>query len=199
MTLVGLTVVLGLAVTVALIVAPSLVGAVDASRKVRAQNDCNSLASAIARFRRDTGRFPQWLRAPRDEPVTPGRLVLLVGPGAMPLARTSDTEEWVSPAQGAIGTLADQLIRNTPRYELPDGSAGFGWHGPYLSRVSGDPWNNRYAVNAAFLKATADDTNVNVRAVWVLSAGPNGILETRFSQPARSAALGGDDIGTRIQ
>jgi hypothetical protein len=36
-------------------------------------------------------------------------------------------------------------------------------------------------------------------AVWVISAGPNGIIETTHSQSITAAVLGGDDIGIRLQ
>jgi hypothetical protein len=37
-------------------------------------------------------------------------------------------------------------------------------------------------------------------AVWVLSAGSNGIMETPFAQSILTAVRpGGDDIGTRVQ
>ena len=36
-------------------------------------------------------------------------------------------------------------------------------------------------------------------AVWVLSAGPNGTIETPFTLPILSATAGGDDIAIRIQ
>jgi hypothetical protein len=37
-------------------------------------------------------------------------------------------------------------------------------------------------------------------AVWVLSAGPNGIIETPFASSILDATrAGGDDIATRIQ
>jgi len=36
-------------------------------------------------------------------------------------------------------------------------------------------------------------------AVWVLSAGPNGIIETPFDQPASTASPGGDDIAARVR
>jgi hypothetical protein len=36
-------------------------------------------------------------------------------------------------------------------------------------------------------------------SVWVISAGPNGQLETAYAQPITTAVLTGDDIGVRIQ
>jgi len=36
-------------------------------------------------------------------------------------------------------------------------------------------------------------------AVWVISAGANGQIETTYAQPITTAVAGGDDIGVRIQ
>jgi prepilin-type N-terminal cleavage/methylation domain-containing protein len=64
-----------------------------------------------------------------------------------------------------------------------------------------DPWGNRYMVNVGALSGLPHgDAAAGVgRAVWVLSAGPNGIVETPFDQPADRAKLSGDDIGFRVR
>jgi hypothetical protein len=36
-------------------------------------------------------------------------------------------------------------------------------------------------------------------AVWVISAGPNGAIETTHTQSITTATIGGDDIGIRLQ
>jgi hypothetical protein len=66
-----------------------------------------------------------------------------------------------------------------------------------------DPWGNRYAVNAALVDLSPGAAMANGQAkmaVWVLSAGPNGVVETPFAASILTAVRpGGDDIGTRIQ
>lgn len=63
--------------------------------------------------------------------------------------------------------------------------------------VTGDPWGNHYLIYPEGNDPTAHGGVASSR--WVLSAGPNGILETLFRQPAETAVLGGDDIGARIE
>jgi hypothetical protein len=80
----------------------------------------------------------------------------------------------------------------------------FGWNGPYFSsEIAADPWGNRYVVNVALIDLSPGAATANGQpkmAVWVLSAGPNGIIETPFAASILAAAQpGGDDIGTRIQ
>ena len=63
-----------------------------------------------------------------------------------------------------------------------------------------DPWGNRYLVNIGALQASeADEASTEPRALWVLSAGPNGLIETVYAAPALSAVVSGDDIGARIE
>ena len=70
----------------------------------------------------------------------------------------------------------------------------------YVSEgLSPDPWGNRYLVNIGLLKATAPAGSGDASAVWVLSAGPNGNVETAYRLPARSASVGGDDVGARVR
>jgi len=44
-----------------------------------------------------------------------------------------------------------------------------------------------------------DSNGTRLGAVFVLSAGPNGVIETPFYQARDNARLYGDDIGYRLQ
>jgi hypothetical protein len=57
-------------------------------------------------------------------------------------------------------------------------------------QLAPDPWGNGYAVNlaAGFSSEPA--------VLWVLSAGPNGIIETPFLSETTTTA--GDDIGVIV-
>jgi GT2 family glycosyltransferase len=59
-----------------------------------------------------------------------------------------------------------------------------------------DPWGNHYFIYPS--AAEPDATHRAGMARWVLSAGPNGIVDTPFQQAPEGAALGGDDIGVRL-
>lgn len=58
------------------------------------------------------------------------------------------------------------------------------------ARMEPDPWGNQYLVNTSGL--------VRGATVWVLSAGPNGIVDTPFDAPGGSQPAG-DDVGARIR
>ena len=124
---------------------------------------------------------------------------VLVSQGSVPF------EDVPSPwTTGVAGSLADQLVTNAPGYALRSATAQFGWNGPYFSsQLMADPWGNRYAVNVALVDLSPGAATAGGQAkmaVWVLSAGPNGIIETPFAQSILTAVRpGGDDIGTRVQ
>jgi prepilin-type N-terminal cleavage/methylation domain-containing protein len=207
-TLIELTVVLAVIVTLALVLTPSIANFINDSRIARARSDCQTIASAIVQFYRDTAFFPEWVVSQNGGPGTGGNQpVLLVSPGnvpaiggSVPVLSDDQVRPWLN---SKAGSLADQLLTNRPGYALKGPGSEFGWNGPYLSSALGsDPWNNRYMVNVAQIDVSQGVQNqlgTIKNAAWVLSAGPNGVIETAFSQSVLAAALAGDDIGVRIQ
>lgn len=202
-TLIEVAVVLAVIVTLALVLTPSIANSITDARLARARNDCHTIANGIYQFFRDTGYFPAWKAAPAGAPgpVAGGanRLEVLVSQGNMPLEDVPSA--WTT---GASGSLTDQLVTNAPGYPLRTPVAQFGWNGPYFSsELVADPWGRRYIVNIGAIDLSpgaATATGQPKAAVWVLSAGPNGVIETPFSASILTAARpGGDDIGTRIQ
>jgi len=82
---------------------------------------------------------------------------------------------------GIIGLL----LLGTPGYNVASAQP-HRWRGPYMEGLSADPWGFRYAVNVGLFGG--DDG----QAVFVLSAGPNGLVETPFAMVG--IQQGGDDI-----
>jgi prepilin-type N-terminal cleavage/methylation domain-containing protein len=199
-TLIELTVVLAVIVTLALVLTPSIANSINEARVARARNDCQTIASGIYQFYRDTGFFPTWRLAQNGGAGTAAnRLQVLVSQGNVPVEDVASL--WTT---GVAGSLADQLVTNAPGYALRTATSQFGWNGPYFSsQLMADPWGNRYAVNAALVDLSPGAATASGQAkmaVWVLSSGPNGIVETPFAQSILTALRpGGDDIGTRIQ
>jgi prepilin-type N-terminal cleavage/methylation domain-containing protein len=198
-TLIELTVVLAVIVTLALILTPSIANFINDSRIARSRSDCQTIASAIVQFYKDNGFFPQWASAVSGGPgPASSRVNVIITPGKIP------SEDVPSPwSNGSVSSLIGQLLTNAPGYTLRTPTSQFGWNGPYLSSdVGADPWGNRYMVNVGLIEATQGVTTLGgtaKSAVWVLSAGPNGLVETPYNQNVLTAALGGDDIGIRIQ
>jgi prepilin-type N-terminal cleavage/methylation domain-containing protein len=198
-TLIELTVVLAVIVTLALILTPSITNFINDSRVARTRTDTQTVAASVVQFYKDTGFFPQWSTANAGGPGTAAnRVDLLVSPGNTPTVAAANT--WTT---GSTDTLVNQLMSNTPTYTMKNATSQFGWNGPYLSTAIGaDAWNNRLAVNVGLIDTTIGvqtAAGVTKSAVWVISAGPNGQLETPYGQPITTAATTGDDIAVRVQ
>jgi prepilin-type N-terminal cleavage/methylation domain-containing protein len=198
-TLIELTVVLAVIVTLALMITPSVATFISDSRSARARSDCQTILSAVVQFYQDNGFFPSWTLAQKGGPgLTQNRVQLLVSPGN--LAREDQPSLWTT---GVAGLLSEQLMTDAPGYSLRTPTSQFGWNGPYVSsEIGADPWGNRYVVNIDLIDTSASAIGkggVVKAAVWVLSAGPNGIIDTPFGQSILTAALGNDDIGFRLQ
>ena len=200
-TLIELTVVLAVIVTLALVLTPSIINFINDSRVARARNDTQTLAAAIIQFYRDDGFFPQWSAANAGGPgLAANKVDLLVSTGNVPTVAAANT--WTT---GTTDLLDDQLISNAPGYTVRTATSGFGWNGPYLSSTIGaDAWNNRYSVNIGLIdttQGTQTSAGATKSAVWVISPGANGGLDTPYNQAITTAGLApsGDDIAFRIQ
>lgn len=198
-TLIELTVVLAVIVTLALILTPSVTNFINDSRVARTRVDTQTLASAVMQFARDNGFFPQWSAASAGGPgLVANKVDLLVSPGNAPTVAVANT--WTT---GTSDTLGNQLMSNAPTYTLKNATSAFGWNGPYLSSAIGsDAWNNRYSVNIGLIdttQGTQTGAGVLKSAVWVVSAGANGQMDTAYTQSITTAVLSGDDIGIRVQ
>jgi len=159
-----------------------------------------TIASSVTQFYKDNGFFPQWSAANNGGQGLPADKVdLLITPGNVPNVATANT--WTN---GTTDAVADQFITNAPGYTMRTATATFGWNGPYITNTIGaDAWNNRYTINVGLIdttQGTQTATGATKSAVWVLSAGPNGQIETPYSQLMTVATTAsGDDIAMRIQ
>ncbi len=206
-TLLEITIILAVIAILGLILAPSILNFLNQSRLARAQSDVEALARAVTDFFQDTGFFPQFADAERTRKIR-----LLVSGGAVGQARPG-AEPWLEVSPGAIDLIANQLINNRPSfgpvgYPLKTGVGTSGWNGPYLSAdLQSDPWGNRYAIDVEFLSVMPGGVEADgvqeKRAVWALSAGPDGVFDTpyptRSTQLVSNAAASPLDVGARIQ
>lgn len=206
-TLLEITIVVAVMAILGLILAPSIVSFLNQSRLARAENDVRAIADAVVEFVRDNGFHPQWADGQRSV-----RIQLLVSPGAAGEAQPG-AEPWLNTQPGSIDLISNQLVNNRPSfgatgYPLKTALSGTGWNGPYLvSHLPEDPWGNRYVINVEHLSnsinAMEADGVQKKRAVWVLSAGPDGVFDTAYptssSQLRGNAAASPTDISARIQ
>ncbi|MBL0226243.1 MAG: prepilin-type N-terminal cleavage/methylation domain-containing protein [Geobacteraceae bacterium] len=180
-TLIEVIVVAAIIAILAGILVPMIFNQIDEAKKTRALADCKTISNAVMLFRKDTGKWPYYM--PGDCSFT---YLAILGSGNTPANTSGD---W----QLGLNDVALKLILNLPSANPPIAQTCYnGKAQNYFSQDSPDPWDNAYAINAANF-ATTDP-------VWVISAGPNGVLETSaISQTLNDLLAGGDDIGIRIK
>jgi prepilin-type N-terminal cleavage/methylation domain-containing protein len=188
-TLIEVIVAIAVVAILAGVITPSVIKHIEDSRRARALSDCEVIGTAIASFYKDLGKFPNLT-------LTPATDVILVGSGAIPTATANGTTLWASdPTSAANADLFTyHLTQNKPKNVATTVYPSVGefiWRGPYQGTFPADPWGNRYAAN---LGAATNSTY----SVVVLSAGPDGIVQTAFNL-ANTASATGDDIIYRLK
>jgi len=201
LTLVEMTIILSVISVLTAVLVPTVMSHVTQSRILRARQDVRVISEAIHRFYHDTGFIPKTTDS-LDGQMGTNVVDILATPGNAPalLGSSTDCEPWVD---GLVDDLSNHIVNNVPGYTLKSSMDALGWNGPYLaSALSADSWGNRYMINVLFLEPTPGLYTADgelKRAVFVVSAGPNGIIEVPFEQPATEAHIYGDDIVQRIQ
>ena len=201
---------------------PVMSDSINSARLVSAKNDLSQMAVALVNFQRDVGPLVfdgALLRQTQTTASSVRPVLVLTSDGEPPLITDlvpvetvnallvnpalsldgATVEPWVS--SPASDMLDLHLRVNGRGYPDTTGGPGTGWNGPYLSMsVTGDPWGRQYLVNTAFLRGLPPSATLCARcAVFVISAGQNGVLETPFQQPLANAQVFGDDLVMRIQ
>jgi type II secretory pathway pseudopilin PulG len=142
-----------------------------------------------------------------DNPTTP-MVPLLAAPGHSGVSLTANTRAALRAERRrwrdtAAGSLDDHLMNNRRGYRVRRSGEYGGWNGPYVSaEVKGDPWGRQFLINSQWLDggASAADALGRIRrAVFVVSAGADGVIDTPFEQSIVDARAYGDDIVIRIQ
>jgi prepilin-type N-terminal cleavage/methylation domain-containing protein len=201
-TLIEVIVAIAVVAILAGIITPSVIKHLDDSKRARAQNDCLVMGAAIGSFYKDVGRMP-------DMNASGGAtLDLLVSGGTIPTMASGVTTWNSATTAAACDLFSNHLVGNTPKSQITNvypttvtaPGSDFVWRGPYQANFPADPWGRRYAVNIGNMRSTST-TLSNV--VWVLSAGPDGIIQTPFNPvlPAVGTTLSasGDDIVYRMR
>jgi type II secretory pathway pseudopilin PulG len=200
-------VIIGVAILAVLagMLAPFVTGYVEDARTTRARSEAERLGKAIQRMHADVGHWPLTNRnGPSgrvDRLITAKSVARNAGPDAGPGARNwgrfgrvkplGDFLYWNNPDNdsSATGTAGGQ-----PDQDYPTTGEG-AWQGPYLESYSlEDPWGRAYVINARYFPGGRYGGSVPHR-VMVLSAGPNGLWETPFSDGTPEATPLGDDVG----
>jgi len=212
-TLIELVVVLAVTGVLVAALAPRAFVYFQDAKKTQAQNDVNLIANAIGQFGKDTALVPYKNNnsSAKVAAKQSGDYDCLYSSSGATVTTTLDSTgslSWTS--SGGVqcqsgqsvslrDTIENHLITNTPggssgnAYVITGRNA---WRGPYLPSVPADPWGNSYLVNIG----KGDPALATKKAVWVISAGPNGRFETSADANASTVVTAaGDDVIARVQ
>ena len=208
-TLLEIIVVLAVLGALAAMLSPVVFRYIDDANRTRAQADTTATAAAINQMYGNTGRYPFYASgtgALAYSATTDAELLTSnTACSGAPAAITCDTTVPAAGSATGWGTLSgtgaskgasltSHLIQNTPAYATTGPRR---WRGPYLAAIPTlDPWGRSYISNIS----KADPNDATPEAVWVLSAGANGIIETNGDTlTTANPSVGGDDVGARVK
>jgi general secretion pathway protein G len=169
-TLIEVLVVAGIIGVLAGILVPLVFDRIEEAKLAKAQADVKSIASAIVMFHKDTGTWPFC----NTGGAPPQYFERLDSSTATDPGYTACS--WPG---GDYDTFHNHLTANTRNYP--------NWRGPYLQTVTADPWGREYRLWVRGFSSATEHA-------WVISAGPNGNIET--DETAVTAV--GDDIATML-
>ena len=192
MTMMEIIVVLAVVGIMAAMLTPMVMNYLDDAKFSKAASDVQEIGKAVLKLSGDVRHFPLFTDGTKTS-GTPD-IELLRGPGNNPVDNTTSGQSWLSTSK--VGDLQNHVVINGPGGTKYPTTSVFRWKGPYLERLTEDPWGNRYLVNIK----NADPNDASPKVVWVLSAGPNGKIETDPTPLADSGPVpGGDDIVVRVR
>jgi len=176
------------------ILLPVALGKIEEAKKLNARIQAERIYQAILDFYDDLGFFPMYVDGQKAPGAAAGTYnILRSEKGAVP---ASLDPKWLITEKADL--IENHLITNQPGYKERTGAPpSHGWNGPYLTDfLSPDRWGNKYYVNVEFLNEKGNPSERH--RVWILSAGPNEVIDTTYWQLQTTGHLGGDDIGLAI-
>lgn len=186
-TLVEILAVLGIIAILAAVTTPAVIKHLQDSKVTRATHDVDLIGAALTGFYKDLGHWPthnDTNHSSGDQEIR----ILWTADGKNPGQAQGVRWTNLTPRD----TFENQLVLNTPNNRAQNAYTTTGdakWAGPYQLRFKCDPWGNRYLCNVrAFHPGITDPA-------WVISAGPDGILQTRTSD----LTIQGDDLGFMLK
>ncbi len=181
-TLIEVAAVVAITATLAAVVVPVAVEKINEGKETSARQDCQQIGAAIASFYRDTGIWPA------KSAATPDYFELL-RTGAV-----GDDPPHTFSGVTKTDEMEHHLVVDNNEY-ITD---LYNWKGPYIESLAGkkDPWGHNYlAYVKAFYNPTGGGTGGTKEYAWIISAGPNGIVDT---DETASTLISTDDIGLYI-
>ena len=186
-SLLEISIVLAVSAILLGILVPLVISHLEDSRIARATADVRTIADAVRLYRSDVGKYPIFNNLTDANNDTAAATLLTTANGESPTGTN-----WTT----GIGGVALELFLNGNYLNRPTDTTGgrIAFHGPYIGRIESDPWGNKYYLTAANLQDNSP------YYAFVISAGPNTVLDTNRDQPKTGPfTVGGDDIVLQIR
>jgi len=191
-TLIEVIVILAVIAILAAVLTPMIIGYISDARKSAAQSDVKIIATAVQAFNRDMKDWPIW--ATNTDRKLSTSTAVLNGLAS----NDGDTPGTTNVPSTPLGSIEEQLMTNPTTVGYPT-TGSSKWKGPYLEKVTADPWGNRYYVVAAGLQpAKISLTGAAFESAYVISAGPNKVIDTAYAA-GLTVTPAEDDILFRIK
>lgn len=201
-TLIEVIVVAAIIAILAGILVPMIMNQIEDSKKTRALGDCKAILGAATSFTGSqaagsgggvsgkVGRLPLWNSGETDPTkCTDNDIIKFMYTSDNQNAIVDPNPNWLAARTAAGGndsrfsSVMNQVPANHVCYKNSNAISVF------PSDAAVDPWGNSYISNTG---GFADPTKP---PVWIISAGPDGVLQTNPTD----TVLAGDDIGVRWQ
>jgi len=211
-TLVEMIFVLAIILTLVAIFLPLATSKLSDANTTRTKADEDAISAALTAFFTDLSIWP----ASDGSAQTNQTLAhLFVGDGGATITSSNPTtagagwhtggtapnkfDSGVAPAStsATIANALNHLAVNNPNADATESGAtdykstgNKRWKGPYIAKLASDPYGNNYVINIGAITNRGNSLAAGEKG-WILSAGPDGILNTGTNVSSTS----GDDIG----
>lgn len=199
--------------TLAAVAAPVIINVGDDAKASRSRQDTVAIQQSISKFVADVGEFP--IRGGVGggvgiQVVMPSNKVAAESDHleAVNCERTGDTATndpilTVESDCASLSGVGNNLNNHLAFDKLSTLSLGYAegkdgvtpkrnWNGPYIKELQTDPWGRNYIVYTRGMHQSVSGTSKAQTYAWILSAGPDGVLQTT----KLDSKVQGDDIGT---
>ncbi len=208
-TLVEMIFVLAIILTLVAIFLPLATSKLSESKTATTTSSIDAVSAALTSFFSDIDHFPACDSSDCD-PFTNANndlkfLAFGTGSGSLtgeyPVSTSGSGSDWaLTTNDSSTGTAEiknnafNHLAQNNPNGDATTGDAGFDyksskWKGPYIAKIAIDPFGFAYIAHVGAMEK--DGSKISSGKGWILSAGPDGVLDTAPS----AAVLSNDDLG----
>ncbi len=207
-TLVELIFVLAIIVTLASIFLPLAMSKFSESKTASTNSSIDAIAAALTNFFGDLDHFPTCNTTVCDPLKSDNNdlkfLAFGTGSGSLtgeyPNSTSGSGSAW-DLTTNQDGTPArnnafNHLVANNPNADATTGDTGATkdykpskWKGPYIAKIGKDPFGFTYIAHVGAMETNG--VKISSGNGWILSAGPDGVLDTAPS----AAVLSNDDLG----